>query len=65
MAPDNGSEAVPVLAMTLTSRPTERWMYGQLPMALGAIVNERATLMELEIRIALLLENNNVRVLVH
>jgi hypothetical protein len=41
---------VPVLAITLTSRPTERPIRGQLLMALGASVNERATLMDLEIR---------------
>jgi Cdc6-like AAA superfamily ATPase len=61
---DNGSEALPVLAITLTSRPTERRIYGQLLMALGASVNERATLMELEIRTVLQLKNSNVRVLV-
>jgi hypothetical protein len=61
---NTGSEAVPVLAITLTSRPTERRIYGQLLMALGASVNERATLTELEIRTALLLKNSDVRVLV-
>jgi Cdc6-like AAA superfamily ATPase len=61
---NNGTEALPVLAITLTSRPTERRIYGQLLMALGASVNERATLMELEIRTVLLLKNSNVRVLV-
>jgi hypothetical protein len=61
---NNGSESLPVLAITLTSRPTERRIYGQLLMALGASVNERATLMELEIRTMLLLKNSNVRVLV-
>lgn len=53
-----------MLAITLTSRPTERRIYGQLLMALGASVNERATLTELEIRTALLLKNSDVRVLV-
>jgi predicted ATPase len=57
-------EAVPVLAITLTSRPTERRIYGQMLMALGASVNERATLMDLEIRTLLLLKNSNVRVLI-
>lgn len=61
---NTGCEAVPVLAITLTSRPTERRIYGQLLMALGASVNERATLMDLEIRTMLLLKNCNVRVLV-
>jgi hypothetical protein len=61
---NNGSEALPVLAITLTSCPTERRIYGQLLMALGASVNERATLMELEIRTVLLLKDSSVRVLV-
>jgi len=61
---DSGAEAVPVLAITLTSRPTERRIYGQLLMALGASVNERATLMDLEIRTVLLLKSSNVRVLI-
>src|SRR5208283_4094898 len=60
----SGAEAVPVLAITLTSRPTERRIYGQLLMALGASVNERATLMDLEIRTVLLLKSSNVRVLI-
>jgi hypothetical protein len=61
---NSGTEAVPVLAITLTSRPTERRIYGQLLMALGASVNERATLMDLEIRTVLLLKSSNVRVLI-
>jgi hypothetical protein len=59
-----GVESMPVLAITLTSRPTERRIYGQLLMAMGASINERLTLMELEIRTVLLLKSNNVRVLV-
>ncbi|MGO9772738.1 MAG: TniB family NTP-binding protein [Roseiarcus sp.] len=61
---NSGAEAVPVLAITLTSRPTERRIYGQLLVALGASVNERATLMDLEIRTVLLLKSSNVRVLI-
>lgn len=59
-----GVESMPVLAVTLTSRPTERRIYGQLLMAMGASINERLTLMELEIRTVLSLKSNNVRVLV-
>ena len=59
-----GVESRPVLAITLTSRPTERRIYGQLLMAMGASINERLTLMEFEIRTVLLLKSNNVRVLV-
>jgi hypothetical protein len=59
-----GVESMPVLAITLTSRPTERRIYGQSLMAMGASINERLTLMELEIRTVLLLKSNNVRVLV-
>ncbi|WAX98433.1 TniB family NTP-binding protein (plasmid) [Aminobacter sp. NyZ550] len=62
--PSTGVESMPVLAITLTSRPTERRIYGQLLMAMGASINERLTLMELEIRTVLLLKSNNVRVLV-
>lgn len=61
---NTGFETVPVLGITLTSRPTERRIYGQLLLALGASVNERATLMDLEIRTILLLKNSNVRVLI-
>jgi hypothetical protein len=39
-----GFETSPVLAISLTSRPTERRVYAQLLMALGVSVNERATL---------------------
>lgn len=59
-----GTETIPVLAITLTSRPTERRIYGQLLMAMGANVHERLTLMELEIRTVLKLKSHNVRVLV-
>ena len=51
--PSTGVESMPVLAITLTSRPTERRIYGQLLMAMGASINERVTLMELEIRTVL------------
>src|SRR6516165_8708294 len=40
-----GFETSPVLAISLTSRPTERRVYAQLLMALGVSVNERATLL--------------------
>lgn len=59
-----GVQSMPVLAITLTSRPTEPRIYGQLLMAMGASINERLTPMELEIRPVLLLKSNNVRVLV-
>ncbi|MEZ5800050.1 MAG: TniB family NTP-binding protein [Nitratireductor sp.] len=61
---NTGVESMPVLAITLTSRPTERRIYGQILMAMGASINERLTLMELEIRTVLLLKSSNVRVLV-
>ena len=59
-----GFETSPVLAISLTSRPTERRVYAQLLIALGANVNERATLMELEIKAIRLLKDSMVRVLV-
>ena len=59
-----GVESMPVLAITLMSRPTERRFYGQLLIAMGASINERLTLLELGIRTVLLLKSNNVRVLV-
>lgn len=61
---NTGTETIPVLAITLTSRPTERRIYGQLLMAMGASIHERLTLMELEIRTVLMLKSYNVRVLV-
>ena len=57
-----GFETSPVLAISLTSRPTERRVYAQLLMALGVSVNERATL--LEIKAIRLLKDSMVRVLV-
>ena len=51
-------------AITCPPSTTERRIYGQLLMAMGASINERLTLMELEIRTVLLLKGNNVRVLV-
>jgi hypothetical protein len=54
-----GFETSPVLAISLTSRPTERRVYAQLLIALGANVNERATLMELEIKAIRLLKQGN------
>ena len=59
-----GFETSPVLAISLTSRPTERRVYAQLLMALGVSVNERATLLELEIKAIRLLKDSMVRVLV-
>src|ERR1700678_516977 len=59
-----GFETFPVLAISLTSRPTERRVYAQLLMALGVSVNERATLLELEIKAIRLLKDSMVRVLV-
>src|SRR5580658_5704087 len=61
---DVGFETSPVLAISLTSRPTERRVYAQLLMALGVSVNERATLLELEIKAIRLLKDSMVRVLV-
>src|SRR5580693_5886247 len=59
-----GFRTSPVLAISLTSRPTERRVYVQLLMALGVSVNERATLLELEIKAIRLLKDSMVRVLV-
>ena len=59
-----GFETSPVLGISLTSRPTERRVYAQLLMALGVSVNERATLLELEIKAIRLLKDSMVRVLV-
>ena len=59
-----GFETSPVLAISLTSPPTERRVYAQLLMALGVSVNERATLLELEIKAIRLLKDSMVRVLV-
>jgi hypothetical protein len=59
-----GFETSPVLTISLTSRPTERRVYAQLLMALGVSVNERATLLELEIKAIRLLKDSMVRVLV-
>jgi hypothetical protein len=63
--PAHGLESTPVLAITLTSRPTERRVYAQLLTALDVGADQRsATLADLETRTVRLLKQVEVRVLV-
>jgi hypothetical protein len=62
--PVHGLETIPVLGMTLTSRPSERRIYAQLLRALVAGLEQRAVpLAELETRTLKLMKQVDVRVL--
>ena len=61
----HGLESTPVLAITLTSRPSERRLYAQLLTALDVGVDQRsATLADLETRTVRLLKEADMHVLV-
>jgi hypothetical protein len=63
--PAHGLETIPVLGITLTSRPSERRIYAQLLRALDAGLEQRAvSWAELETRALKLLKQVDVRVLV-
>jgi hypothetical protein len=63
--PAHGLETIPVVGMTLTSRPSERRIYAQLLRALDGGLEQRAvSLAELETRTLKVLKQVEVRVLV-
>lgn len=59
-----GTEAVPVLSISLCSKPSERRIYAQLLTSAGVSIRHAGTLVELEVRTLALLKQLKVRVIV-
>jgi hypothetical protein len=59
-----GAETVPVLSISLSSKPSERRIYAQLLSGAGASLHHAVTLVEMEVRALLLLKQLKVRVIV-
>ena len=59
-----GAETVPVLSISLSSKPSERRVYAQLLSGSGASLRHAMTLVEMEVRALLILKQLKVRVIV-
>jgi len=59
-----GSEVVPVLSISLSSKPSERRIYAQLLSSAGVSIRNAMTLVEMEVRALTLLKQLKVRVIV-
>jgi len=59
-----GAETVPVLSISLSSKPSERRIYAQLLSSSGASLCHAMTLVEMEVRALLILKQLKVRVIV-
>ena len=59
-----GAETVPVLSISLSSKPSERRIYAQLLSSSGASLRHAMTLVEMEVRALLILKQLKVRVIV-
>ena len=59
-----GAETVPILSISLSSKPSERRVYAQLLSGSGASLRHAMTLVEMEVRALLILKQLKVRVIV-
>ena len=59
-----GAESVPVLSISLSSKPSERRIYAQLLSSSGASLRHAMTLVEMEVRALSILKHLKVRVIV-
>ncbi len=59
-----GAETVPVLSISLSSKPSERRIYAQLLSSSGASLRHAMTLVEMEVRALSILKHLKVRVIV-